>query len=118
MQACRLNHVYMGPRDVRLARAAQVDEGQLLPGGGMRHVAGSELSTEQEFEIPVERRAREPPRSVDLRDHLGTGEHEVGQFELLPGEASGGIVVRFADEWEGRREQPSMSARLDARGIE
>src|SRR5207247_8623203 len=81
----------------------------------MRDVRGAEMSAEQEFDIPVVRRTREPPRRVDLRDNGGTGEREVGQLELLPGNASGGIVGRFADDEMGGRERPAVRVRLEAR---
>src|SRR3989442_1109806 len=116
-EAGRLDDVFVGPRDLRLARAAQVDERQFLPRRGMAKVGGGELAAEQEFEIPVVGRAGEPPRRVDLRDHGGPGEHEAGQLELLPGNASGGIVGRFAEDQMGRGKHPAVRVRLDARWI-
>src|SRR5256712_401810 len=117
-EAGRLDDVFMGPRDLRLARTAQVDERQFLPRRRMANVGGAELAAEQEFEIPVVRRTREPLRRVDLRDHRGTGEREVGQLELLPSNASGSIVGRFAKDQMGRRKHPAVRVRLDARWIE
>src|SRR5438093_478604 len=117
-EAGRLDDVFMGPRDLRLARAAEVDERQFLPRRRMANVGGGELAAEQEFEIPVVRRTREPLRRVDLRDHRGTGEREVGQLELLPSNASGSIVGRFAKDQMGRRKHPAVRVRLDARWIE
>src|SRR2546430_12030881 len=117
-EAGRLDDVFVGPGDFRLARAAQVDERQFLPRRRMANVGGGELATEQEFEIPVVRRTRDPLRRIDLRDHRGTGEREVGQLELLPGNASGGIVGRFAEDQMGRRKHPAVRVRLDARWIE
>src|SRR3989441_1234399 len=113
-EAGRLDDVFVGPRDLRLARAAQVDKRQFLPRRRMANVGGGELATEQEFEIPVVRRTREPLRRVDLRDHRGTGEREVRQLELLPGNASGGIVGRFAENQMGRRKHPSGKGPLAA----
>src|SRR2546425_5142088 len=117
-EARRLNHIFMGPRDLRLARAAQVDERQLRPRGGMRGVRCRELSAEQEFDIPVVRRTGEPSRRVHLRDHVRTGEREVGQLELLPGNASGGFVGRLAEDEMRRRKHPAARVRLDARRVE
>src|SRR3989441_6752487 len=84
----------------------------------MANLGGGELSAEQEFDIPVVSRAGEPPRRVDLRDHRGTGEREVGQLELLPSNASGRIVGRFAEDQMGRRKHPAVRVRLDAGWIE